>query len=54
MENGCTLFVGSVVVGANSVVNKSISEPNTTVAGAPAKKVAAKGSATWPENNYDL
>lgn len=63
IEDGCTFFVGSIVVGgihvashtvvgANSVVNKSIEKSNTTVAGIPAKTITERGSLMWPENNY--
>jgi serine O-acetyltransferase len=34
-----------VVIGANAVVIKSVTEPNITVGGVPAKKISNKGSA---------
>jgi serine O-acetyltransferase len=34
-----------IAIGANSYVNKSFKEPNITIAGSPAKKVANVGSA---------
>ena len=33
-----------IAIGANAVVNKSFTEPNITIAGVPAKKIADKGS----------
>ena len=41
---GAIKIANGVVIGANSVVTKDISEPNTTWAGNPAKKVSDKGS----------
>ncbi|MGK9181255.1 serine acetyltransferase [Priestia filamentosa] len=46
---GAKILIGvqiadGVRIGANSVVTKSILEPNTTVAGTPAKKISDKGS----------
>ncbi|MBR5323655.1 MAG: serine acetyltransferase [Muribaculaceae bacterium] len=41
---GAIKIADDVVIGANSVVTKDISEPNTTWAGNPAKKVSDKGS----------
>lgn len=34
-----------IAIGANSVVNKSFTEPNITIAGVPAKKIADGGAA---------
>jgi serine O-acetyltransferase len=34
----------NIAIGANSVVNKSFTEPGITIAGAPAKKISKKGS----------
>lgn len=36
-----------VIVGANSIVNKSIDEPGITVAGIPAKKISDRSSRTY-------
>lgn len=46
---GAKLLIGvhiadNVRIGANSVVSKSIDEPNITVAGVPATKISDKGS----------
>jgi len=48
----------NIAIGANSVVVDSFSEPGTTIAGIPAKKVANKGSTayinemvSWVKNN---
>jgi len=41
---GKIMVANGVAIGANSVVNKSIDEPNVTVAGVPAKKVSNSGS----------
>ena len=40
---GDTYLADNVVVGANSVVNRSIHEENVTVAGNPAQIVSHKG-----------
>jgi serine O-acetyltransferase len=34
----------NIAIGANSVVNKSFTEPGITIAGAPARKISNKGS----------
>ena len=36
-----------IAVGANAVVNKSFPEPDITVAGAPARKIADHGAGAW-------
>ena len=36
-----------IAVGANAVVNKSFPEPDITVAGAPARKIADHGARAW-------
>ena len=36
-----------IAVGANAVVNKSFLEPDITVAGAPARKIADHGAGAW-------
>ncbi len=41
---GNITIADGVAIGANSVINKSILEPNITVAGIPARKVSDKGS----------
>ena len=42
------------VVGANSVVTKSILKPNTTVAGAPAHKISDRGTESyWRPGQHD-
>lgn len=43
---GVTLADG-IAVGANAVVNKSFLEPDITVAGAPARKIADHGARAW-------
>ena len=43
---GVTLADG-IAVGANAVVNKSFPEPDSTVAGAPAHKIADHGARAW-------
>ena len=43
---GVTLADG-IAVGANAVVNKSFPEPDITVAGAPARKIADHGAGAW-------
>ena len=43
---GVTLADG-IAVGANAVVNKSFPEPDITVAGAPARKIADHGARAW-------
>lgn len=59
--NGVVLFMGAivagnihiadnVVIGANSVVSRSIEEENVTVAGNPAKIVSHKGRVEMKEN----
>lgn len=56
--NNCVISVGStvlgginipngIVIGANSVVLKSISEDNIAIAGNPAKKISDNGKNTW-------
>lgn len=58
LGNGCALSIGSVVtggvtladnivVGANSVVNKSFTEPDIAVAGVPARKISDNGRSVW-------
>ncbi|WP_079709937.1 serine O-acetyltransferase [Paraliobacillus ryukyuensis] len=44
-----------VVIGANSVVTRSVDEENITVAGAPAKKISSNGN-SFPSNRkgYDI
>ena len=41
---GNITIADGIVIGANSVVNKSFLEPNITIAGVPAKKISNKGS----------
>lgn len=41
---GKITIADGVRIGANSVVNKSITEPNITIAGVPAKKINDKGN----------
>lgn len=41
---GDVVIADGVSIGANAVVVKNISEPNTTWAGVPAKKISNKGS----------
>jgi serine O-acetyltransferase len=42
------------VIGANSVVTKSVLEPNTTVAGVPARKIGERGTESfWPPGERD-
>ena len=43
-----------IAVGANAVVNKSFLEPDITVAGAPARKIADHGAGAWnPQEEND-
>jgi serine O-acetyltransferase len=49
---GARIFGGIViadgtVIGANSVVTKSVFEPNTTVAGVPARKISERGTESF-------
>ena len=44
---GPVTIADGVVIGANAVVIKDISEPNTTWAGVPARKVSDSGSAMY-------
>ncbi len=37
-------IASGIAIGANSVVNKSFSEPNISIAGVPARKISDKGS----------
>ncbi len=37
-------IAGGIAIGANSVVNKSFTEPDISIAGVPARKISAKGS----------
>ncbi len=41
---GSIRIADGIAIGANSVVNRSFEEPNITIAGAPARKVADRGS----------
>jgi serine O-acetyltransferase len=41
---GAIQIADGIAIGANSVVNKSFTEPNISIAGAPAKKISDKGS----------
>lgn len=41
---GDITIADGIVIGANSVVNKSFLEPNITIAGIPARKISDKGS----------
>jgi serine O-acetyltransferase len=37
-------IAAGIAIGANSVVNKSFTEPNISIAGVPARKISGKGS----------
>ena len=41
---GKITIADGIAIGANSVVNKSFTTPNITIAGVPAKKISDKGS----------
>lgn len=41
---GDIIIADGIAIGANSVVNKSFTEKNITIAGAPARKVSNKGT----------
>jgi serine O-acetyltransferase len=41
---GGIIIADGIAIGANSVVNKSFTEPGITIAGAPARKISDKGS----------
>lgn len=43
-----------IAIGANSVVNKSFTEPNIAIAGIPAKKINNKGSEDLLENATEI
>jgi serine O-acetyltransferase len=53
---GDITIADGVVIGANSVVTKSVLEPNITVAGAPARKIGNEGidSTCRPGERDDL
>lgn len=42
-----------IAIGANSVVNKSFTEPNIAIAGCPAKKISNNGNSTWHKKISD-
>lgn len=42
-----------VAIGANSVVNRSVTEENIAVAGAPARKISSNGTKTWNVKNKE-
>ena len=44
---GPVTLANGIAVGANAVVNKSFLEPDITVAGAPARKIADHGARAW-------
>ena len=44
---GAIEIADGIVIGANSFVNKSFTEPNITVAGCPARKISDKGSINY-------
>lgn len=44
---GDTHVADYTAIGANAVVNKSVTEANTAVAGVPAKKVSGNGAMEW-------
>ena len=44
---GPVTLANGIAVGANAVVNKSFTEPDITVAGAPARKIADHGARAW-------
>ncbi len=44
---GSVTLADGIAVGANAVVNKSFPEPDITVAGAPARKIADHGARAW-------
>jgi serine O-acetyltransferase len=41
---GDITIADGIVIGANSVVNRSFNEPNTRIAGVPAREINKKGS----------
>lgn len=41
---GDIIIADDIAIGANSVVNRSFTEPGITIAGVPAKKISDKGS----------
>ena len=41
---GDIVLADGIAIGANSVVNKSFTEPNVTIAGSPARIISHKGS----------
>lgn len=42
-----------IAIGANSVVNRSFTEPNIAIAGAPARKISDHGSRSWGQPDRD-
>jgi serine O-acetyltransferase len=44
---GGIIIADGTIVGANSVVTKAVLEPNTTVAGAPARKISERGTQSF-------
>ena len=44
---GDVTIADGVAIGANAVVNKSVTEENIAVAGVPAKKISNNGRAEW-------
>ena len=44
---GAITVADGVAIGANAVVNKTVTEENITIAGVPAKKISKKGSSSW-------
>ena len=51
---GDVALANGIVVGANSVVTKSFSEENITIAGMPAKKVSDRGSDSWSKESREI
>lgn len=48
---GPVTLADGIIVGANAVVNKSVADSNTTIAGAPTKVVTSRGSDCWAAPN---
>lgn len=49
---GAITIADGIAIGANAVVNKSFPEPNVSIAGVPAKKIADKGSTGFLTEGY--
>jgi serine O-acetyltransferase len=51
---GSITIANDIAIGANSVVNKSFTEPGVTIAGSPAKVISKKGSKSLIKNATEI